>query len=111
MALADNLLTLSATSFNLRRYLESGQNAAAGLGMLDFLAVDPETHDEIRSRVKRIHEVARKRVFESYIRWIRARMEPRLSGQHDLESEAAAHVDALDEGFQKAAQAAIDEVG
>lgn len=79
--------------------------------MLDFLSADPDTLDEIRDRVKRIHEVARKRVFESYIRWIRSRMEPRLSGQRDLESEAADHVDALDEGFQKAVQAAIGEVG
>ena len=111
MATADKILTLSAVSSSLRRYLESGQNAAAGLGILDFLATDPDTPDEIRARVKRIHETARKRVFESYIRWIRSRMEPRLSGQHDLESEAAAHVDALDEGFQKAVQDAIDEVG
>jgi len=111
MVTAENFLAVSADLFRLRRYLKSGQDAAAALGMLDFLATDPDTPDEIRVRVKRIHEVARKRVFESHILWFRSKMQPRMSGQSDLESSAAAHVDALDERFQAAVQAAIDEVG
>lgn len=111
MATASNFLSASADSFRFHRYLKSGQDAAAALGMFDFLAADPETPDEIRTRVKRIHETARKRVFESHASFFKSRMEPRMSGRNDLESDAAAHVDALDEGFQAAVQAAIDEVG
>lgn len=111
MVAASNFLSASADSFSLRRYLKSGQDAAAALGILDFLAADPETPDEVRARVKRIHEVARKRIFESHILWFKSKIQPRMSGQSDLESDAAAHVDDLDEGFQAAVQAAIDEVG
>jgi hypothetical protein len=111
MVTAENFLAVSADFFRLRRYLKSGQDAAAALGLLDFLAADPDTPDEIRVHVKRIHKVARDRVSESHTRFFKSRMEPRMSGRNDPESDAAAHVDALDEGFQVAVKAAIEEVG
>ena len=111
LATARNLLGLSSDSFRFRRYFHATQEAASALGMLNFLAEDPETPDDVLVYVKKIHEVTRKRVYDAHLRMLRSRLEPRLSGQHDLEVEAANYVDSLDETLRNAAQSAIEEVG
>ncbi len=79
--------------------------------MLNFLAEDSETPDDVLVYVKKIHEVTRKRVYDAHLHMLRSRLEPRLSGQHELEVEAANYIDSLDETLRNAAQSAIEEVG
>ncbi len=111
LATARNLLGLSSDSFRFRKYFKATQEASAALGLLNFLTVDPETPDEVLVVVKKIHEVTRKRVYDSHLRMLRSRLEPRLSGQHELEVEAANYIDNLDETLRNAAQSAIEGIG
>lgn len=108
---AEHFFRLSSQALTGRNFLKASELSASTMGILRFLAHDPETPAEILQRVDRIFATVERRMFDANIRLIRSKMEPGLSGKKDPEAAAMAHVEDLIQDLDKAAREAIREVG
>jgi len=104
---ARNHLKLSAEHFTLRRYRKSAEEAAMAVGFLSFLLEHPETPEDVLKDVKKVFRVAENRILDAHEKWIRAKLDPRLSGRGREEED---ELDDLIQDSREASRAAIDEV-
>lgn len=103
---ARNHLKLSSEHFTLRRYRKAAEEAAMAVGFLSFLLEHPETPPEVLKDVKKIFRVAEKRILEAHERWIKSKLEPRLSGTWEEDD-----LDELIQDSREASRSAIEEAG
>jgi hypothetical protein len=105
---ARNHLKLSTEHFALHRYRRAAEEASMAVGFLSFLLEHPETSEDILKDVNKIFRVAENRILNAHERWVRDKLNPRLSGR-SLEEES--EFNELIQDSREASRAAIEEVG